>query len=143
MNRKMMIIGIMLMALGIANAYSFTQPLTADQKNINDKWLQNDMWLHIHNPKPLTTDEKRIIEWLGEWYAGAPDHDIPYKWLCQHYIPLLSYECHWLREQKNATDIIISNVDERIALNHKIIEALLEFQGSTQIEIERYMQIYG
>jgi hypothetical protein len=116
MNKKMMIIGVMLMVLGFTNAYSFTQP--------------------------LTTDEKRIIEWLHEWYAGAPDHDIPHKWLCQHYIPILSHECQLLREQKNAADVIISSVDERIALNHKVIEALLEFQGSTEMEIKQYMQIY-
>jgi len=117
MNRKTVIIGVMLMALNITNAYSSTQP--------------------------LTTDEKKIVEWLHEWYAGAPDHAIPYKWLCQHYIPILSHECQWLREQKNVTDVIISGVDERIALNHKIMEALLRFQGDTEIEVKQHMEQFG
>ncbi len=117
MNTKTMIIGVMLMALSATNAYSFTQP--------------------------LTMDEKCIIEWLHEWYAGAPDHTIPYKWLCQHYISILSHECQCLREQKNVRDVIINNIDERIALNHRVIKVLLEFQGSSEIEIKQYMQIYG
>ncbi len=117
MNRKGMIIGVMLMALSITNAYSSMQPLTAD--------------------------EKCIIEWLHEWYAGAADHDIPYTWLCQHYIPILSHECQWLKEQKNVIDVIINNIDERIALNHRVIKALLVFQGSSEVEIKQYMQRYA
>lgn len=109
-----MLVGGMLMAFSISNAYSFMQPLTAD--------------------------EKRIIEWLYEWYAGAPDHTIPYKWVCMHYVPILGHECLLLKEQKNVTDAIIPSLDERLALNLKIIRALLEFQGLTQMEIEEYMQ---
>ena len=117
MNKKSMIIGIMLVAVNIANAYLPTQP--------------------------LTVDETHIIEWLHEWYAGAPDHVIPHNWLCLHYIPILSHECQWLKEQKNVTDVIISNIDERIILNQSIIKALLEFQGSSEVEINQYMEQFN